>query len=115
MAQTHGFDVPLSANRRENARYNTAQQAAECPVRSEDGQNHQAQVLDVSAGGVGLLMDRRFEPGSFLSVVLPTKDEEGSHRFTVRVQKCEQDTTGKWRIGCAFAHPLTDGDVLLLM
>jgi len=115
MSQSKGFDVPLYANRRENARYGSTGEKPECPVRDEEGKEHQASVLDISAGGVGLLMERRLAIGTFLSIVLPTRHEAGSHKFTVRVQKCEEGPLGKWRVGCAFAHPLSDSDLLLLL
>jgi hypothetical protein len=114
MAESQRLDVPVYANRRSNSRYELEQPKRDCAVRDEDGKEHQAKILDISAGGVGLLMDRRFELGCFLSVTLPTREESGSRKFTMRIRKCEEETDGKWRVGCAFAHPLHDDELLLL-
>ena len=114
MSEARRLDVPLSANRRSNSRYGLEGIKQQCTVRDEAGQQHEAHILDISAGGVGLLMGCRMELGTYLSVVLPTRDEAGSRTFTLRVRKSEQDSDGKWRIGCAFAHPLPDDELLLL-
>jgi PilZ domain len=115
MSESQRLDVPVYANRRSNARYDLDKPKQECKVRDEAGQEHTAKILDISAGGVGLLIERRFDLGSFLSVALPTREESGSRRFTLRVRKCEQEADGKWRVGCAFAHPLHDDELLLLL
>ncbi|HLW64515.1 MAG TPA: PilZ domain-containing protein [Gemmataceae bacterium] len=115
MPESQRLDVPVYANRRFNARYDLDKPKQECRVRDEAGQEHPAKILDISAGGVGLLLERRIELGVYLSVALPTRDESGSRRFTLRVRKCEQEADGKWRVGCAFAHPLHDDELLLLM
>ncbi|HEV3143817.1 MAG TPA: PilZ domain-containing protein [Gemmataceae bacterium] len=114
MSSEHRLDVPLYANRRGNSRYGLESAKQDVSARDEDGKEHAAKILDVSAGGVGLLMDRRFELGIFLTVVLPTREEGRTRTFTLRVRKCEEGANGKWRVGCAFAHPLHDDELLLL-
>ena len=114
MAEPQKLDVPTYANRRSNSRYELEQPKRECTARDEEGKEHSAKILDISAGGVGLLMERRFELGCYLSVTLPTREEMGSRKFTMRIRKCEEEADGKWRVGCAFAHPLHDDELLLL-
>ena len=114
MAEPQKLDVPTYANRRSNSRYELEQPKRECTVRDEEGKEYSAKILDISAGGVGLLMERRFELSCYLSVTLPTREEMGTRKFTMRIRKCEEEGDGKWRVGCAFAHPLHDDELLLL-
>lgn len=63
-------------------------------------------VRDVSAGGVGLLLARRFEPGTELAVEIgigPGRPQ----RFAARVVRVSSDRAGHWVHGCAFDTPLT--------
>lgn len=69
-------------------------------------------VQDLSAGGMGLLLARRFEPGTTLSIELNVEPNSPPHRFPVRVQRVQQDRAGHWIHGCAFVSPLTDTGLL---
>jgi hypothetical protein len=70
-----------------------------------------AKVQDVSAGGVGLVLERRFEPATVLLVeVLPTAKEPG-RQLLVKVVRAQQLSPRRWLLGCVFARRLSDEDV----
>jgi serine/threonine protein kinase len=72
-------------------------------------------VRDVSATGVGLLLARRFEAGTDLSVTLVGRPGAAPRALRVRVVRVGADALGHWFHGCVFAHPLTDDDLAALL
>src|SRR5215831_18577049 len=64
--------VSTSANRRVTVRYHSGLHASCEPLaaRGKSGLDWRASVKDVSRGGLGLLLDRRFEVGTILTVDL---------------------------------------------
>lgn len=63
------------------------------------------QLLDVSTGGVGLLVDRSFPAGTSLLIRLPTA-RRGWESHLVRVRRCEPTEDGRFLLGCQFIKPL---------
>ncbi len=64
-----------------------------------------AGLHDISRDGVGVLLDFRFEPGSRLAVEFWKSGRRVRTRVVVRHVQAEAD--GQWRIGSAFARPLS--------
>jgi hypothetical protein len=64
-------------------------------------------VQNVSSGGVGLIMNRRFEPGTTLIVELSAKPKGILRPLPVRVIHATPEQKGQWLIGCTFARPLS--------
>jgi hypothetical protein len=73
-----------------------------------------AQIRDISAGGVGLLMTRRFEPGTILSIELATGIESPARQLLVRVKHASTRNGQGWVVGCEFFAPLSDDDLSAL-
>lgn len=67
-------------------------------------------VQDVSSGGIGLLLSRRFESGTVLTIEPPGSTPNRPKRLVVRVQRV-QASGKKWRIGCRFARKLSEEEV----
>src|SRR5438128_11861643 len=84
-----------------------ATQCQPLAARSDNDINWPATLRNISAGGIGLLLQRRFEPRTGLAVELP--DLDGS-RVTVFVRVIHATPQGKgaWLLGCSFVTPLTD-------
>ena len=68
-------------------------------------------VRDISAGGVALVLNRRFEPGSLLIIDLSAKTKTASQPRPVRVVHATTERKGRWIIGCAFASPLSQEEL----
>ncbi len=66
-----------------------------------------ARAVDISTGGVGLVLERRFEPGAMLTANLTSADGESTRTLFLRVAHVARHEDGGWRHGCAFASELT--------
>jgi hypothetical protein len=62
-----------------------------------------AQVHDLSATGVGLLLRQRFEPGTHLLVELVSPDRRWVQRFRAQVVHVTPKNE-RWLVGCAFEN-----------
>ncbi len=71
-------------------------------------------VRDVSAGGIGVLLARRFEAGTELTVEFAADSAE-ARRVPVRVARVEPAGGGHWVHGCAFPTPLAADDLAALL
>jgi serine/threonine protein kinase len=72
-------------------------------------------VRDVSAGGVGVLLARRFEPGTDLSIELVVGTSGPPQRLPARVVRVQVERGGYWIHGCAFDPPLGDEQLEALL
>lgn len=72
-------------------------------------------VRDVSIGGVGVLIARRFEPGTELSVELSAGPDVEPRRLPVRVVRVVPARSGHWFHGCSFFNNLTQSELDLLL
>lgn len=62
------------------------------------------ELRDISLGGMGLILNRRFEPGTLLMVELDTP--AGRESLLSRVVHARPLGDQKWLLGCALARPL---------
>ncbi len=88
--------------------------AKECPCQalsSEKDVRWAAEVKDVSADGIGLLMNRRFEPRTVLTLEIPAKDHAAAHRLLIRVVRVQPMAKRRWLVGCVFAMRLGEEEV----
>lgn len=61
---------------------------------------------DLSAGGIGLILARRFEPGTLLALRLRGLSEGSSHTVLARVVRVSRRRSGGWTLGCIFTRKL---------
>jgi hypothetical protein len=97
----------LPTNRRASVRY---QCGPATPGRVlVDGQEWQrAWVLDLSLGGVGLLLNRPLETHSELIIVLKNDALKKVFELPARVCHAVRQMDGDWIVGCEFADKLTE-------
>ncbi len=69
-----------------------------------------AKVCDISTSGMGMIVRRRFEPGTQLSVALHSQATSFSRTLEATIVHAVEHTEG-WLMGCAFATPLTNGEL----
>jgi hypothetical protein len=65
-----------------------------------------ASVQNLSAGGIGLVLARRFEPGTLVSLRLEGVVEGSGHTLLARVVRVSPRRNGGWTLGCAFTRKL---------
>jgi hypothetical protein len=101
----------VHAERRTRVRY-TAELEASCRRTGElGGQTWPGRVVNISAGGIGLLLDRRFQGDTLLDVVLQGFSGTALRVLRVRVIHCTLMKEGgnpTWLLGCTFAKDLDD-------
>ncbi len=90
-------------------------------VHSGDGSESSSEerwplvVQDVSAGGIGVLLARRFEQGTVLSIELLDGLTDQPQRFNVCVVRVQAERGGHWVHGCKFQNPLDDIELKSLL
>jgi serine/threonine protein kinase len=72
-------------------------------------------VQDVSASGIGILLARRCEPGTELSVEVALGPNQPSWNLQARVVRVRKDNYGHWMHGCVFLDPLNDEELAALL
>lgn len=72
-------------------------------------------VQDVSATGIGLLLARRCEPGTELSVEVVIDAGRAPRCLPVRVVRVRKDNFGHWMHGCTFLTPLDETALTALL
>lgn len=103
---------PHGSDRRIAPRYPSALDAACQPVMARDGSPWAGQVVNISRGGIGLVLDRRFEPKTLLVIDLESPQENVSRTLLARVVHSTRRDTG-WLLGCAFISELDEDDLKL--
>ncbi len=73
------------------------------------------QIRDLSAGGMGLVLCRRFERGAVLVAELPGADGGGPDSLLARVVHVTAFSGGRWLLGCAFCSRLSEDRLQTLL
>ncbi|MBI3407712.1 MAG: PilZ domain-containing protein [Planctomycetes bacterium] len=67
------------------------------------GERRSARILNVSAGGIGLLLPCQFSEGTLLQLEIPS---EAARLALIRVIRVVEHSAGGWFLGCEFADQL---------
>jgi PilZ domain len=86
--------------RRASARHLSNLQTACQLVGAASSEMWDATVRDLSSGGIGLVLKRRFEPGTLLSFILDSRTHSGTHSYLARVVHATANEGGGWLLGC---------------
>jgi hypothetical protein len=101
----------IYAERRTRVRY-TAELEAKCRRTAEvGGQTWPGRVVNISSGGIGLLLGRRFQGDTLLDVELQGFSGTALRVLRVRVMHStlvKEGGSPSWLLGCAFAKDLAD-------
>lgn len=81
------------------------------PSIGGDDMSWAARILDISQGGIRLLVERRFESRTILNIELEGENDEGPSSLLVRVVHVSAESGGQWTLGCRFARDLTDKEL----
>ena len=109
-APTLARKAAVQADRRATPRHPCGPQVL-CQLTTDlGGEPWFAWVRDVSTQGIGLVVDRRFAPGTPMLVELQT-DDGLTCTVTARVVRASAEGDAEWLIGCTFAHELDDAEL----
>jgi serine/threonine protein kinase len=100
---------PPPGERRAAIRYASKAHGKCQSVGGEKYPRWRAYVRDVSAVGIGLLLNRRFEPGATLIVELQGKARP--RHLLVRVVRMTKHASREWLLGCSFLSRLNEDAV----
>lgn len=121
MSETDAWSEPESAVTEESERRvvvrfpSNSRAVCSHPLIPKEGHVWSAQVRDVSAQGVGLLLDRSFPPGTILMVILRNPARKFFRAVSVMVMHGRQQEDGHWLLGCNFITKLSDEEVKALV
>jgi serine/threonine protein kinase len=107
---------PEEADRRTAARYGCVLATAFAIQDSlhddtDSVESWPATVQDVSPGGLSMVLSRRFEPGTRLTVRLRCGPEAAPASVEARVVHVREHGAGQWQLGCRFARQLTEEEL----
>jgi hypothetical protein len=108
-----GRGTPPEAERRDSVRYPSTIETVCRPAERPDALPLPARVQDISAGGINLVVGRRFEPGDLLSVDIPS-GEEGTSTVLACVVWADRARGGGWSLGCVLTTTLADDELIRL-
>jgi hypothetical protein len=74
-----------------------------------------ATVVDISVKGVGLILTRKLKPDTLLSIELENTTTHFRRTLLARVVHATAQPDNGWRVGCAFAKPLSEDDLQALL
>jgi hypothetical protein len=87
------------------------------PVATRNDKDHvwAATIRDISIGGVGLVLPRRFEPGMGLQIELPGAEPGMGETLLARVVYVRRLPEGTWLMGCSFISQLSEQELERLL
>jgi len=105
-----------SSDQRTWMRFPSKIKAAYQPVGGNDSSKHPAEVLNISASGVGLIVSRSVETGTLLSIDLaPPALNARPRTMLACVVHATSQSPSEWALGCNFIHELGDEDLQALV
>jgi serine/threonine protein kinase len=106
--------LPPAVNKRASVRFVTTLPSS-CLTLTNTGESWKATVMDVSAQGVCLQMERRFEPKTTLQLALTLGAAESLHTFVIQTRWVKPCSERSWLIGCTFLTPLTNQELEVML
>jgi hypothetical protein len=107
--------VPLKRERRASVRRDSNAKGTCQTLSQRHESTWEATVRNISLTGIGLLLARRFEPGTLLAIELTETSEQRQRLLVARVAHATLQPDDKWLIGCAFMSPLHDEELQELL
>jgi CheY-like chemotaxis protein len=107
--------IPPGAERRIGVRYLSHQQGLCQPVGpARTAELWLGRLRDISVSGIRLLLDRRFEVGTLLTLDLPGSNGS-AHRLLARVVRLTSGNDGHWELGCHFTYIIREDELCALV
>jgi PilZ domain len=103
-----------AAERRGAARLSTDKETCCKPALAPDGLSWPARVRDISAFGIGLLLDHRPQPYTRLTIDLERTTGGLVRTVLARVVHTTEQPGGDWLVGCALTAELSDDELRAL-
>jgi c-di-GMP-binding flagellar brake protein YcgR len=96
-------------------RFSTAIKASFQVISAAEATKHPAQVLNISASGVGLAVTELVKVGALLSVELHGAHGSAERTLLACVVHANDRDDGEWALGCNFIRSLSEADLNALL
>jgi hypothetical protein len=96
-----------ASDQRKWVRFTCDVQATYRRIRMTERERRPARVIDISAGGLNLLVADPVDGGTLLSLQLQGSSEQPAQTMLACVVRVAADPTGQWVLGCTFMRELT--------
>jgi len=103
-----------TAERRARVRWPCNRRGACQPLAGAHGLQWVGEICNVSAGGIVLRLDRRFEIGALLAIDVQGPVASVLVSLSARVGNLSLQSDGSWILRCAFPNHLTEEEVKAL-
>jgi hypothetical protein len=100
--------------RRAHVRFPCEGDSSCSPITAGRGQGWSGKIRDISRGGIGILLSRRVELGTLLSIEIQLANNRNAGTQLARVVHVTPHSGGGWVIGCCFTNELSDDEVAAL-
>jgi hypothetical protein len=115
---TRNEDTPapvVSENRRGSQRSRSARPIPRRVYRVEDLRPLDAWIVDLSCGGLALLLPERLPAGATLFLEVESVPEAPPLKVWASVVRCAPDEGGEWLVGCELVNRLSEGELETLL
>lgn len=106
---------PARVTRRKETRYQCGPATFSTLSIYRDDEPQHAWIENLSASGIGLLLDVAIEPETFLVIHLGSEGNGAVFDLVARVTHCTPRNNGEWLIGCELADKLSQEDMDALL
>ena len=108
-----GSSEPKRINRRATVRYRRAPENPGRAFFANSSKSIDAEIVDLSLGGIGLMVDTHIEPGTLVRIDMgggkvPYADLVAHTTYATPLDD------GRWRCGCAWVHELSEAELQIL-
>jgi hypothetical protein len=103
------------SDQRKWVRYACSTRASFEVVSDPASTQHTAEVINLSANGVGLLVAVQIDPGALLNVTLLAASSSASRTMLCCVVHVTSHNAGQWALGCNFIRQLSEEDLQALL
>jgi hypothetical protein len=93
-------------NSRATVRYSCAPATIGRLYVGDDAEHQYACVLNISEGGIGLVLPRPIAAGTSVIIQVRTVETRVADDLPARVMHCTAQVSGEWLVGCEFAEAL---------
>jgi hypothetical protein len=101
--------------RRDSGRYPCTRQRFPKLMARPLQHGQEAYVSDFSMKGIGLRLQRRYEPGEILAIQLRSPSSVLSGILTAQVRHVTSLPDGSWHLGCSLSRRLTNREAMALL
>jgi c-di-GMP-binding flagellar brake protein YcgR len=113
-SQPKGSTHLKGTDRRATVRYRCAPPNQCRAFFANSSKSIQAAVVDLSLGGIGLVLETYVEPGTLVGIEMSNGGAETIADLVANVTYATSLDDGRWRCGCEWLRPLTEEELQVL-